>query len=167
MKAKTHLAHPKVDRQLNRRKEAIMDEYNIYVGTSNEFDEMISTSSGRTSVGVAVLDSTGTICYLNAEWKRIVGMRDADAFRVGNNYLAVLRALFEPGNTHLQIIANGLRLVLSGEYDYLEVEYPYARAGQWRFFLLRIIGHPVRGTHGVILQQFDITNALRERMLGA
>jgi PAS domain-containing protein len=128
-----------------------------------DYDSLVG-ETGRD--GIAVLDTHGDICYLNAAWKRLIGSRDAEAFRIGNNYLTVLQALFEPGNTYVQEITRGVQAVLEGVNDYVELEYPYARSGRWHFFRLRLIAHPVQGARGVIVQQFDINDIPQTRAVG-
>jgi PAS domain-containing protein len=115
-----------------------------------DYDSLVG-ETGRD--GIAVLDTHGDICYLNAAWKNLIGSRDAEAFRIGNNYLTILRALFEPA-------------VLDGTNDYVELEYPYARSGRWHFFRLRLIAHPVQGARGVIVQQFDVNDIPHTRAVG-
>lgn len=117
--------------------------------------------------GVAVLDTNGTICYLNAAWRTLLGSRDAEAFRIGNNYLEVLHAIVTPDNRyHIQRIAHGLNLLLRGESDYIEVEYPHDRSGQWRWFRVQMSLQTTPDTRQVLLQQCDITNGLCMRAVG-
>jgi PAS domain S-box-containing protein len=128
-------------------------------GTSAIFDN-------RTE-GIAVIDANGTIRYLNAAWRTLLGTRDADALRIGNNYVEVLRAICGPETTtYVRAIEHNLTAVLTGDQTYSELEYPHDRTGRWRWFLIRISPYPLGEQHGVLVEQSDVTEDLMSRSVG-
>ncbi len=117
--------------------------------------------------GVAILDAQGTILYLNAAWKHLIGVRDAEAFHLGNNYLEILNAVFDPNNkTNLKSLEESLQKVLQGKCDCIELEYPHNRGGQWRWFLVRLSYYPLEDGDGVLVEQFDISGNLYAKAVG-
>jgi len=128
-------------------------------GTSTIFDNR--------SEGIAVIDSGGTIRYLNAAWRHLLGARDAEALRIGNNYIEVLHAICgEETTTYVRAIEHGLTAVLNGAQTYSELEYPHDRTGRWRWFLIRISPYPLGDQHGVLVEQSDVTEDLMSRSVG-
>lgn len=117
--------------------------------------------------GIAIVDTEGILCYLNPAWKHLLGNRDAEAFRLGNNYLAVLNAIFsDECRTYVEAIAHGLHMVLDDERDYVVLEYPHDRAGQWHWFLVEISSYPIGDRRGALITQRDITHELQVRAVG-
>lgn len=128
-------------------------------GTSAMFDNR--------SEGIAVIDSGGTILYLNAAWRHLLGARDADALRIGNNYIEVLHAICgQETTTYVRAIEQRLAAVLSGAEPYGEIEYPHDRTGRWRWFLVRISPYPLGEQYGVLVEQSDVTEDLMSRSVG-
>lgn len=146
------------------------DESNSVVtepGALHEVEEALQDQGDGLS-GVAVIDSAGRICYLNAAWRQLIGSRDADALRLGNNYIEVLEAMFEPENrAYAQTVARNLRAVLQCERTYVELTYPHNRAGHWRWFLVCIRGYSLSTEQGALIEQHDVTCRLKARAVGA
>jgi PAS domain S-box-containing protein len=117
--------------------------------------------------GIAVLDAEGTICYINAAWKRLIGVRDAEVLRVGNNYLEILNALFDPASqTNLYALTQSLQKVLHGECDRIELEYPQYCNGKWCWFLVRMSRYPLEHGNGVLVEQMESGSILQEKVVG-
>jgi PAS domain-containing protein len=115
-----------------------------------------------TSAGVAVLDMQGCIVYLNAAWRQLIGSRDADAFRIGNHYLTVMRSLLPPRHhLYLQEIEYAMQKVFAGERESIEVEYPHSYRGKWCWFVLRISAHRSEGQPALLLEQRPLQGATR------
>lgn len=107
-----------------------------------------------TSEGIAVLDTQGDIVYLNAAWRQLLGSRDADAFRIGNHYLTIMRSLMPPRHhLYLEEIDQAMQKVFAGERDCIEVEYPHSYHGKWRWFVLRLSAHHSEGQPALLLEQ--------------
>jgi len=106
---------------------------------------------------LALLDAEGVICYLNRAWEHLAGA-GAAGFQTGEHYLVAVRRTFDPGDRITQMISRALRAVLDGERDYVELEYPYTRAGQVHWFLVRMSVHAVQGQRGVLLQQHALND---------
>jgi PAS domain S-box-containing protein len=119
--------------------------------------------------GIAVLDAAGTICYLNAAWKRLIGVRDAEALRVGTNYLEILNAIFDPeeSQANLYALTQSLQKVLNGECDRIELEYPHYRNGKWRWFLVSMSRCSLAHGDGVLVKQTESGSVLQEKAVGA
>jgi PAS domain S-box-containing protein len=105
---------------------------------------------------LALLDADGVICYLNPAWETLSGAGYAAGFRTGEHYLAAVTNVFHPGDRFMQTMHRGLRAVLSGDRDYVELEYPCQRSGAVRWFLVRMSAHAVGGQRGVLLQQHHL-----------
>lgn len=134
---------------------------------SDMLPEGTSTFFDNRSEGIAVIDSSGTILYLNAAWRHLLGARDADALRIGNNYIEVLQAICSDENsTYIRAIEQRLTAVLTGAQTYSEIEYPHDRTGRWRWFLIRISRYPLGEQHGVLVEQSDVTEDLMSRSVG-
>ncbi len=108
---------------------------------------------------LALLDAEGVICYLNRAWEHLAGT-GAAGFQTGEHYLVAVRRAFDPGDRITQMISRALQAVISGERDYVELEYPYTRGGQVRWFLVRMSAHVVQGQRGVLLQQHALSDHL-------
>jgi PAS domain S-box-containing protein len=119
--------------------------------------------------GIAVLDEEGTICYLNAAWKLLIGVRGAEALRVGNNYLEILNAIFDPeeSQANLYALTQSLQKVLHGQCDRIELEYPHHCNGTWRWFLVRMSRYSLAHGDGVLVEQLESGSILQERAVGA
>jgi PAS domain S-box-containing protein len=119
------------------------------------------------SEGIAVLDTDGIICYLNPAWRHLLGARDADAFRIGNGYINMLYAIFDPETYgYVDDIARCLQMVVNNERDQIELEYPHNRAGHWRWYALRISQQQSQQGTTILIEQTDITNTLHTRAVG-
>jgi hypothetical protein len=109
------------------------------------------------------LDDEGTIRYLSPHWAQRMGQHlpHAELFRVGENYLAMLDTLLDPGSTYMQRLAQGLLLVLHGHRDHVELEIPYADGQQWHWLLIQMEAHMLDHNPGVLVQQRELSDALR------
>jgi hypothetical protein len=97
----------------------------------------------------------------------LLGARDADALRIGNNYIEVLHAICgQETTTYVRAIEHRLAAVLSGTEPYGEIEYPHDRTGRWRWFLVRISPYPLGDQYGVLVEQSDVTEDLISRSVG-
>jgi PAS domain S-box-containing protein len=134
---------------------------------SDVLPEGTATFFDNRSEGIAVIDSGGTILYLNAAWRDLLGARDADALRIGNNYIEVLQAISSDENsTYIRAIEQRLTAVLTGTQTYSEIEYPHDRTGRWRWFLIQISRYPLGDHYGVLVEQSDVTEDLMSRSVG-
>jgi PAS domain S-box-containing protein len=109
---------------------------------------------------LALLDAEGVICYLNPAWEHLAGAGYTARFHTGEHYLVAVSQAFHPGDRTTQLISRGLQAVLNGERDYIELEYPWTRAGQTHWFLVRMSAHAVQGQRGVLVQQHALNEHL-------
>jgi hypothetical protein len=116
------------------------------------------TTQDRVREAVALVDAQGTICYLNPDWKNMIGTASpyCEAFHVGDNYLGLIDAVFDPGSTYVHELARGLRLILQGRIEHIELEFPCAEQGRWHWFQVQMHAHNVHGTPGVLIQHYDM-----------
>jgi PAS domain S-box-containing protein len=141
--------------------------YNADRRHSHDHEHSYQAAFHNRQDGIALLDRDGTIYYLNPAWKKLLGSRDAEVLRVGNNYFEILDAMFDPENrTYARALAHSLQTVASGERDHIELEYPHDRAGQWRWFLVRISLCDLHDQCGILLEQRDITEMLQTQAIG-
>ncbi len=112
--------------------------------------------------GVALLAEDGTIAYIDPSWQRNIGLYTSrtPVHVIGADYLALVDALFDPGASYVQALAHGLRAVLRGEHDYIEVEFPYACDNQWRWFLVQISPSSAQDKGGALIRQYEIVEAI-------
>lgn len=110
---------------------------------------------------LAVIDATGTIIATNERWKRFSrenGEPDLTRTCEGANYLDVCRqATGEDAAEAAEALA-GLNSLLNGEISELEMEYPCAPAGGYRWFVMRAaaLGEQMGGA---VIAHIDITQS--------
>jgi PAS domain S-box-containing protein len=109
-------------------------------------------------VSVAVLDATGTIVAANESWERFAGAQRGWS-SIGSNLLAGCEAA--PEDPAAGAVATGIRAVLAGERESVEIDYRCSSAGGERWLALRVSRHRAAGREHVLLQQEDITARIR------
>jgi rsbT co-antagonist protein RsbR len=104
---------------------------------------------------LAVLDAGGTIRYLNAAWRRLFG---ADGgLRIGASYLGGFETLFAASDIDVMAMQAGLREIVAGERDRMEIEFPYDAAGQRRWFAATALPYALADERGTLVQHREIT----------
>jgi PAS domain S-box-containing protein len=131
----------------------LYDEPNLDVVTDNL--EHWSLRDTRHDA-LALLDAEGVICYLNPAWEYLGGTSAPVQVHTGEHYLAAIHHALCPGDRATQTIHRALQAILSGERDYVELEYPATRSGHMHWFLVRMSAHVVQGQRGVLVQQHDL-----------
>ncbi len=107
---------------------------------------------------IGVLDGRGRIVAVNAAWRRFGrehGSTDP-AFGVGRDYLAVCEAAGECC-AEAGEIAVGLRRVLAGDLDRLDLEYPCEVPGGASWFALQAARWNGSGPVRVVVSHTDVT----------
>lgn len=108
---------------------------------------------------ICVLDETGTILAVNRAWRNF-GEGNPPApgdARVGTNYLVFCDSA---GGGHIEEarrFATGLRAVIRGEREELELEYPCHSPGEKRWFLGKATRFPGGGPVRVAVSHADVT----------
>lgn len=113
---------------------------------------------------VVVLDSSGTIRYVNEAWKRF-GSNNAGQSRdlgVGQNYLAICDAATGLCSDEASDTANGIRAVLRGDRAEFTLDYPCHSPDQHQWFRLRVAPVSLGSTRGAIVMHADITGTAQE-----
>jgi signal transduction histidine kinase len=107
----------------------------------------------------AIIDSTGVIVQVNEAWARFAGTVAGDAastIAVGDNYLTACRGAVgmpaESARKTLDLIA----AVLQGQQEEGALEYPFPRAGDDRWFEVRV-RRVARPGGGAAIMHFDVT----------
>jgi PAS domain S-box-containing protein len=103
---------------------------------------------------IAILDEHGAIVAVNAAWRRFAAGEGGDSDCVGSNYIAVCEAARERLAT---VVATGLREILAGEREALELDYPCHSPSEQRWFLLRATRYAGSGPVRVVVMHADMT----------
>lgn len=111
--------------------------------------------------GVALLDMSGSICYLNAGWKRLIGVRSTEGLRLGSDYVLVFQAMLGHENTYYHALAAAVQAVLHGERTAAEVIYPHECGGQWQWFQVTVSAINFHTTRYVLVYQELDTASMR------
>ncbi len=119
---------------------------------------------------ICVLDETGTIVAVNKSWRDFAEPPPSMPPHVGEgaNYLAVCDAVTDSTAQWAQVLAAGIRAVLSGAQDQFSMEYPCAPPPEHRWFAIRVTRFPGNGLLRLVVAHEDISErkwveqALRE-----
>ncbi|MCW2614892.1 MAG: hypothetical protein JWN08_1886, partial [Frankiales bacterium] len=110
------------------------------------------------------VDGDGRVVSVNAPWLAFTAANggDAQACGIGVDYLAACDTAFGERSDGAAEVAAGLRAVLAGGTDRVEVEYTCHAPGQQRWFSVRI--SPQVEAAGAVLSHVDVTaSRLAER----
>ncbi|WP_435195865.1 ATP-binding protein [Natronomonas sp. EA1] len=124
--------------------------------TEPALDRLVRASLDSLPYEVAVVDSTGTIRYTNTAWRAFAETNDiaGDPTCVGVNYLEVCAATSVPTAA---VVHAGLRAVLAGDSDELELEYPCHSPTQRRWFRMRVLPLESGGERFALVLHIDIS----------
>src|SRR5689334_5279024 len=104
---------------------------------------------------LALLDAGGSIRYLNAAWQRLFG---ADGgLHIGASYVVGFETFFAASTIDVMAVQAGLREIVTGERDRMEIEFPYDAAGQRRWFTLIALPYMLADQRGALVQHREIT----------
>ena len=103
---------------------------------------------------IAILDGHGEIVAVNAAWRRFAQAEGGDSDCIGSNYISVCDAAEDPVAT---VVAGGLREMLAGDRDELQLDYPCHSLSEQRWFLLRATRHAGAGPVRVVVMHADMT----------
>ena len=121
------------------------------------------------SANIAVLDDQGYILLVNKSWREFAlqnGLRPENVSE-GTNYIQACVTAFGTCDDAAPF-AEGIRMVLAGERNVFQLEYPCDSPHKKRWFVGRVTLFPGDGPHRVIVAHEDITErkqaeeALRE-----
>lgn len=118
---------------------------------------LVPPAADTLPINLAVLDGEGTILFTNRAWREF-GRENDIAVRpsaVGVNYLDITEQADEET---ARTVAAGLRELLAGERDLLEVEYPCHSPDERRWFLMRAAPFERDGERFVAVAHIDITD---------
>ncbi len=120
-----------------------------------------SVSLEHLTDGFVVLDSQGTIQFLNTAWITIHRQTTGspDTFTVGANYCACVQ---QASTIDVPALQQGIHELLAGQRDRVDMEYAStSRDGttppHQHWFALTITPYPWQGQPGALVQQRDIT----------
>jgi PAS domain S-box-containing protein/putative nucleotidyltransferase with HDIG domain len=91
---------------------------------------------------IALLDTDGTIIYVNAAWRRFAQENGDPSLRStgpGTNYLAVCARAAQSGDRIAQSILNGIQAVLSDVQADFQIEYPCHSPRERRWFAMHTV----------------------------
>jgi PAS domain S-box-containing protein len=132
--------------------------------------EMAQSTIDSLAAQVAILDERGCIVGVNRAWRQFGLAEGAESDFVGTNYLAACAGSYDLGAS---AAAEGIRSVLAGERNSVELEYPCHSPTERRWFMLRITGCEGTDAARVVVMHEDVTAlhemrmriAMQERML--
>ncbi|MEO7910380.1 MAG: PAS domain-containing protein [Roseiflexaceae bacterium] len=104
---------------------------------------------------LAVLDAGGTIRYLNAAWRQLFGANGG--LQVGASYLAGFETSFAASDIDMMAVQAGLRELVAGEREQMELEFPYDAGGQRRWFVAIALPYALGGERGTLIQHREVT----------
>jgi diguanylate cyclase (GGDEF)-like protein len=113
----------------------------------------------RLSPCAAVLDSDGVIVDTNQAWRLFAQLNDGSLLTtgIGVNYLDVCDRAADAGVSVSRDVATGLRRILSGERQQMDVEYPCPSPTEDRWFLVQASALPVGDRTGAVVFHVDVT----------
>ena len=126
---------------------------------SNELNQSILQSLKEHLV---VLDSSGVIVAATARGPEFVAINgiNTEDLRVGDDYLAMCKALAQTGDQNVAVALEGIQAVYDARTQFFELEYAYESGSDGRWFLMTVT--PLRKTgHGVLISHEDITQRKR------
>lgn len=116
---------------------------------------------------VAILETDGTIIYVNAAWKQFASSNGspADTDYIGSNYLEVCRTSTGDDSDEALITAENIYQIVRGNIDQSYLEYPCHSSKQKRWFAMRAT--PLEGDvprrvvviHSNITQRFSLNKS--------
>jgi PAS domain S-box-containing protein len=104
---------------------------------------------------VAALDAGGAVRYLNAAWRELFA--EPGGLYVGDDYVAGFERAFAASDIDTMAMTSGLRAILAGERDRLEIEFPFEAGGQRRWFVATARAYTASGGSGALIQHREIT----------
>jgi PAS domain S-box-containing protein len=120
---------------------------------------------------VALLDSQGSIVWVNATWRRFAtgSVIQAPGHEVGLNYLETCDRAWGDGAFEAHQAAEGVRSVVSGRTESFSMEYSCHSATEQRWFQLTVTPLADESPRGAVVMHMNVTEreraerALRER----
>ncbi len=111
------------------------------------------------SAHVAVLDDQGVIVETNRAWQEFASNNEIQGSNdcIGANYLQICEAAMEAGEQEGELVALGIRKVLSGELLEFVAQYPCHSPTKKRWFNLRILPYFSDKEKKVVVVHEDIT----------
>ena len=113
------------------------------------------------SAGVAVLDETGTILYVNRGWREFAqgpGLR-ADLYGVGRNYLEVRTQASDALHDESAALAAGINEVLRGRETEFQREYLTRNSIDWRWIRVHAARFDLPRACRVLVTHEDVTES--------
>ena len=111
------------------------------------------------SAHVAVLSENGVIIETNRAWQKFAAENDMDGRfdSIGINYFDICQGAADAGDEEGELVALGIRKVLSGELQEFVSQYPCHSPGKRRWYNLRILPYLSEGEHKVVVVHENIT----------
>lgn len=108
---------------------------------------------------VAILDEHGTIISVNRAWRQFANANGGRGSRFveGANYLDVCESSAGPCSSEAVHVVHGIRLVITGERDVFDLEYPCHSPSEKRWFVVRISRFEGDGPKRIVVAHENIT----------
>ena len=106
-----------------------------------------------------MLDGDGVIVDTNRAWRLFAELNDGSLLTtgIGVNYLDVCDRAADAGVSISGEVAAGLRRILNGERQQIDVEYPCPSPTEDRWFLVQASALPVGDRTGAVVFHVDVT----------
>ncbi len=132
--------------------------------------DVCAAAFDRLGACAAVLDGDGIIVATNRGWRLFAHLNDGsdETTGIGVNYLEICDLAASAGVTGSADVATGLRQILGGEREHIDMEYPCPSPTEARWFLLQASALPVSNAAGAVVVHVDITarKELADRLVG-
>ena len=115
---------------------------------------------------VAVLDSQGTITYVNQAWRQFALENGAQKDYAGDNYFDICQRAQGSGTESVPDILDGIQSVFAGERSRFTYRYPCHSPSEERWFLMHAIALKDRSPKEVLVAHQDITSLQNELLRG-
>jgi diguanylate cyclase (GGDEF)-like protein len=118
-----------------------------------------ATAFNRLGSSAVILDDQGVIVDSNESWRLFGALNGGSQSETGSgvNYLDVCDRAAINGDPDATQCAVGIRQILSGERERIDLEYPCASPTEDRWFLMQASSAPVANGAGVVVFHIDIT----------
>lgn len=122
---------------------------------------MLNAVLGSLDIHIAVIDSEGSIRYVNSAWKNFAtenGLVEKNWY--GYNYLSVCEKAAEASDEDAVSVLHGLRAVINGELSSFEHEYPCDSPTEARWYNFKVVPLHRIDNHFLISHQSVTKNKL-------
>ncbi|MGS2718068.1 diguanylate cyclase [Eionea flava] len=136
-----------------------------FVGSFNNLliKHMLNSILDSLDAHLAVIDRSGSICYVNDAWKRFAknnGMPSNQSSWLEYNYLSVCRSSAASDNQDAKAVLEGLEGVIREDAPFFTYEYPCHSKAERRWYSFHVVPLKAQPNHYLISHQSVTDNKL-------